>query len=81
MFHFLWTSGATCKIRILCCTSNMSTPHVFLQFDKQAFFPGQEVTGVVVLVVTQPVKALNLQIQWCVVDSLFRIPISPVLEL
>ena len=44
----------------------MSKPQLFLGFDDEAFFPGQEVTGVLVLVVTQPVKALSLKIHWCV---------------
>jgi hypothetical protein len=43
----------------------MATPHLFLGFDNESFFPGQEVTGVLVLVVTQPVKALTLQVHWC----------------
>jgi hypothetical protein len=46
--------------------SAMSTPQIFLGFDHETFFPGQCVTGVLVVVVKTPVKALQLQLNWYV---------------
>jgi hypothetical protein len=42
----------------------MTTPHLFIGFENEPYFPGQEVTGVVVLVVTEPVKAVSLEVRW-----------------
>ena len=42
----------------------MAAPHIFLGFENEPFFPGQEVTGVLVMVVTEPVKAVSLEVRW-----------------
>lgn len=46
------------------CSVVMTAPHIFLGFENEPFFPGQEVTGVLVMVVTEPVKAVSLEVRW-----------------
>jgi hypothetical protein len=42
----------------------MSRPHIFIGLNHGTFVPGKEVTGVVVLVVQEPLMAQAVKIHW-----------------